>query len=248
MLKKTLNSLTRRLLPGGLYLRERLSWLNDGCESARSADVTGANGTDAPNSDHDVIGYITGWRMWSLRQLFDEGLSLQSPVMGLCWRPRRPMKGWPAHPPQGIYALTQREDPEPIRRQWLGAREALLGGDVALWGDVYEHQQGWRAQYAYPLSLTWLSSYCGDCGKIVPAKFLRPGQNGGFIRQGSRGEFVVLCQRCGQARMSRGRRFEPDDDERLADTESVLMALRRAYLPYLADACEVTDYLPALRA
>lgn len=78
MLKKTLSRLTRRLRPSGVYLRARDSRLNDVYGSGRSADVPGANESDAPNSEPDVIGYVTGWRMWSLRQLFDEGLRLQS--------------------------------------------------------------------------------------------------------------------------------------------------------------------------
>lgn len=247
MLEK-LSKLTRRMLGARPSWRPRRRRYEAVYGLDRPVDALGDPVAVNTDTGADVVGYVTGWRMWSLRQLFDEGLRLQSPVMGLCWRPGRAMRGWPAHPPQGIYALARHEDPQPIGRQWLGAGEAVLGGAVALWGEVHEHRQGWRAQFAYPLSLGWLSTYCGDCAKLVPARALRVDQEGGFIRQGGRGEFVMLCQRCARVRIRNARRFVRQNDDPLADTRAVLIALRRAYLPYLADACERSEYALGLES
>ena len=43
---------------------------------------------------------------------------------------------------------------------------SIIGGEVYLWGTVVEHEDGWRAQFAYPKSLTLLSD---DTEEMVSA-------------------------------------------------------------------------------
>ena len=55
----------------------------------------------------------------------------------------------------------------------LGDAPAVMG-QVLGWGRVVEHQRGWRAERAYPVSL---SLFCSGCliyqRRVVPATFVR---------------------------------------------------------------------------
>ncbi len=50
-------------------------------------------------------------------------------------------------------------------------------GEVALWGEVAEHEEGYRAQYAYPLTLA-VSGYCfpykevSEIAKLYGCKYI----------------------------------------------------------------------------
>lgn len=116
--------------------------------------------TSAP----DYISPIIGCRIWHW-----DGSGLRS-LNGERWRPGEPLEarcricefakwkgrgaGHSAHDAPhikcscGIYA---RKGLEHFR--WPGYTTSLIHGQVLLWGTVVEHQQGWRAQYAYPRSL-----------------------------------------------------------------------------------------------
>ncbi len=116
--------------------------------------------TDVP----DYISPILGYRIW------------QWDVAGLCslngesWRPGKPLEArckvcdfalWRGHHGAvhcphsaplikctcGIYAYKSLEH----AREYGGER-SRIHGQVSLWGTIVEHQQGWRAQYAYPKS------------------------------------------------------------------------------------------------
>ena len=39
-------------------------------------------------------------------------------------------------------------------------------GTVAMWGRYVEHERGWRAEYAYPKSVTKLK--CSECSQVFP--------------------------------------------------------------------------------
>jgi preprotein translocase subunit YajC len=116
--------------------------------------------TDVP----DYISPILGYRIW------------QWDVAGLCsfngefWQPGKWMEArckiydfalWRGHQRAvhgphraplmkctcGIYAHKSLEH---VREH--GYQRSRIHGQVSLWGTVVEHQQGWRAQYAYPKS------------------------------------------------------------------------------------------------
>jgi len=112
------------------------------------------------------VGVLLGWRCWSADR--SEGLLRPIFMRGLVWKPRQPHEalcpeqihpvptqecqcglwavchpmllnevGWTHAPPQGTPKLSG----------------ALVVGQVALWGNIIEHERGWRAQFGYPTHL-----------------------------------------------------------------------------------------------
>ena len=113
----------------------------------------------------DYISAIVGYRVW---QWTADGL--QS-LNGEPWFPNRPLvarcrslplgtiagRDDPAHNANpaprenctcGVYAAKSLEHLRGTRYWQYG-----IHGEVSLWGTVVEHEQGWRAQFAYPRSL-----------------------------------------------------------------------------------------------
>jgi hypothetical protein len=111
---------------------------------------------------------ILGWRFWSFKHGF-----LISGFPSITWEPRVPLKAihqerkftpdplfklcddspCDAHDPHanpgcGIYAS---KTPADIARSMLNFSVDIVG-TVYLWGRIYEHEHGYRAQYAYPAS------------------------------------------------------------------------------------------------
>lgn len=101
-----------------------------------------------------TVGEIIGWRFWFVS---DEGLLLStfSPAI---WFPREPMtvnhisstatvedRGG-----AGVYAFKTREDAEKESSiyRFTKPSQICVIGSVRLWGDVIEHETGWRAQFA----------------------------------------------------------------------------------------------------
>lgn len=101
-----------------------------------------------------TVGEIIGWRFWFVT---DEGL-LQSTFSPAIWFPGEPMtvnhisstatvedRGG-----AGVYAFKTREDAEKEAFIYRFTRpvQTCVIGSVRLWGDVIEHETGWRAQFA----------------------------------------------------------------------------------------------------
>jgi len=94
-------------------------------------------------------------------------------IYGAPWTPNRPYvavraANVPHHDP-GIYSQKERGDVE----TWE------VFGKCGFWGDVIEHEHGFRARYAYPVELwTWIPEHAEALGKYnVPvhqAKGERP--------------------------------------------------------------------------
>lgn len=133
----------------------------------------------------DRIEPVVGWRMWSLVPV--ETARGRTKVWGLCspftpveWRPQAPTRAVCsdcAESPSrdcgcGLYALWTgpfAEDVPVIRGSARSfsppfASGALVSrcviGRVAGWGKVVEHTKGWRAGFAYPLSLAVVCVGC----------------------------------------------------------------------------------------
>lgn len=98
-----------------------------------------------------------GYRAW----LLDKAGHLQSPrISGSipCWLPRKPFQAtcFQKHeaPSEacscGVYAKNTLWS---ARTYFWPARAGLILGEVALWGTLVEHEDGFRAQYAYPTRL-----------------------------------------------------------------------------------------------
>lgn len=118
-----------------------------------------------------VAGEIVGYRCWKILK----GL-LRSVYQKDTWLPGQVLEGrelgdWDS---RGIHAwkdkgskqyhdyirgyLNQEDDPY---TRFVGTREstlrpAMVTGTVFLWGDVVEHERGWRAEFARVRSLDWL--------------------------------------------------------------------------------------------
>lgn len=132
----------------------------------------------------DYIEPVEGWRVWRVATR-DGEVVLQSVFVDSVWEPGRPLEArcehrrrsvwrpWRVyrneHPaPEeecscGIYAASARS----AARRYLGVPSPVgtglrVLGRVALWGDVVESENGWRASCAYPsLLFVPLAGYHG---------------------------------------------------------------------------------------
>jgi hypothetical protein len=138
--------------------------------------MEGKHTKPALKRDGMVAGEIVGYRCWKL-----EGGLLRSVYQSDVWRPGEVLAGrelgdWDQ---RGIHAwkdagskqyhdyirayLNAESDPW-SRLMFFGSgpqergdpRPAMVTGTVFLWGDVVEHERGWRAEYARVRSLDWL--------------------------------------------------------------------------------------------
>ena len=117
----------------------------------------------------NATGHVVGWRVW----LIKEGDRLWSLCLNdVCWPAGEPLVAEFRDHPQspgysgivravattinpidlaaGIFAFKDRSFASALV---LGRPSYWLFGRVALWGDIAEHAHGYRAQYAYPVSL-----------------------------------------------------------------------------------------------
>jgi hypothetical protein len=100
------------------------------------------------------VGQITAWRIWRLGK---DGV-VYSPIVNLPWWPGEVMRSCP-HPrsDDGIYASKVRPDliwPPSSRASW-----PLVIGRVLLWGTIFEHTKGYRAENARILSFDGIVSW-----------------------------------------------------------------------------------------
>jgi hypothetical protein len=126
--------------------------------------------------DGVVAGEIVGYRCWRI----ENGL-LRSVYQSDVWRPGEILEGrelgdWDS---RGIHAwkdggskhyhdyirsyLNRESDPITMMMMWgrdtqerAEMRPAMVTGTAFLWGDVVEHERGYRAEYARVRSLDWL--------------------------------------------------------------------------------------------
>ena len=90
-------------------------------------------------------GHVTAWKAWKVDKGYLKG------IYGPKWKPNVPCIARRAQPASvvgykpGIYGL----------KEWDSTILPLYGynvyGQVALWGPIMEHSNGFRARYAYPL-------------------------------------------------------------------------------------------------
>lgn len=101
-----------------------------------------------PNEDVKV-GEILAYRGWTVCSPPSLGLLLASLAHSDVWIPNVPMEGAPhGHlDGPGVYAFKTRKECD----DQVGF--AYVRGTVKLWGDIVEHEKGYRAQYAKIVSL-----------------------------------------------------------------------------------------------
>jgi hypothetical protein len=101
-----------------------------------------------------VVGELVGWRIWWAH----EAHLLHSFAMRCVWEPGVPMRGTPGdNSPEGVWAF--RESSRAIAKADDAVAVSCLPdsiavwGSVFMWGEVVEHEDGWRAEFASVRSL-----------------------------------------------------------------------------------------------
>lgn len=88
-----------------------------------------------------TVGELVGWRVWRLRNGF-----LQSFSASYCWFPGYPVHGSPDdYGEGGIWAF---KEPHHALYKLNKMGDESVMGSVWLWGDVVEHDIGYRAEFA----------------------------------------------------------------------------------------------------
>ena len=105
----------------------------------------------ALKSEDIRAGEIIAWRAWSIYWGVD-GARLKSMTVSSIWEPDRTMAGCPADG-YGIHAYKDQNGPLTDGYVVPGLSLASVIGRVALWGDIIEHTDGYRAQFAAVHSL-----------------------------------------------------------------------------------------------
>lgn len=114
------------------------------------------------------LGEVIGWRCWRVRP----GLVLESWTMGCEWRPDAPMTGTPGgHDGCGVWAFTDRAAAAgKVSVESSGCRAPAAGGAVRLWGELIEHEIGFRAEHA---RIVAIEGVVGGRGGLVRRRLLR---------------------------------------------------------------------------
>ena len=159
------------IYPGAGYGEHRRADAQTSCDSAGSSDtghhradpllITGNKTRDAALGEPRIrAGEIIGWRFWKLCN----GL-LYSVFVPYTWPPgvfERSSSKQGGFKNPGYHAFRDKEQAE---RQ-VSTFAAYKGwpcviGSVAMWGEVIEHQHGWRSEYAAVQSIIKIK---GDFG------------------------------------------------------------------------------------
>lgn len=98
----------------------------------------------APEPDPPETYPIVGYRCWQLRESEEGVPALYSMTKDFLWLPYEPTTGDLTQDGGGVYAF----------KSELGAMNYWshnsIAGEVNLWGGVLEHDEGYRAEFAYP--------------------------------------------------------------------------------------------------
>lgn len=102
---------------------------------------------DYPSTSEGIrAGEVIGWRAWKLPTFTDDPI-LASVTAWKVWQPDEPMQGdvkyW------GVHAFKDRE----TALAEFGRLPGCVIGSVEMWGEIVEHEHGWRAEFARVKSL-----------------------------------------------------------------------------------------------
>lgn len=112
------------------------------------------------------LKYITGYRSWRVEQGFLASYGAIWPyntvLIAKCGKEEHDDDVPNLNCQCGIYAFRTPQDSSYYSKN---VAPVTVSGVVALWGKVIEHEDGYRAQYAYPLKFSSLSNplYCYVC-------------------------------------------------------------------------------------
>lgn len=115
-------------------------------------------------------GEVIAWRGWNIRDF-----TLMSVVAdGKPWCAESPMEG-DAAAGYGIHAYKAPHGPLLDNYVTKGSSTRWVIGEVSLWGDIIEHEEGYRAQYARVHSLvTWHEGVSPEERRAISEKYLKP--------------------------------------------------------------------------
>ena len=147
---------------GADYGEHRRADAQTSCDSAGSSNpghhrtqpllITGDKTKDAALGAPRIrAGEIIGWRFWRLRN----GL-LNSVIVPYTWRPgvfERSGSKQRGFKNPGYHAFRDKEQAEHAALMYAHWWPSVIGS-VAMWGEVMEHQRGWRSEYAAVQSIT----------------------------------------------------------------------------------------------
>jgi hypothetical protein len=153
------------------YGEHRRADAQTSCDSAGSSDtghhrtepllITGNKARDAALGEPRIrAGEIIGWRFWKLRN----GL-LYSVFISYTWHPgvfERSSSKHGGFKNPGYHAFKDIEQAQRetcIHAYW----SPFVIGSVAMWGEVIEHQHGWRSEYAAVQSITKITGDIPFC-------------------------------------------------------------------------------------
>jgi hypothetical protein len=148
------------IYPGDGHGEHRRADAQTSCDSAGSSDtahhrteplfITGNKTRDAAFGEPRIgTGEIIGWRFWGL----SNGL-LRSVFVSRLWRPgvlERAICKDTGPYNLGYHAFKEREQAE---REASTHWPSTVIGSVAMWGEIIEHEQGWRSESAAVRSIT----------------------------------------------------------------------------------------------
>jgi len=125
--------------------------------------ITGDKTRDAALGEPRIkAGEIIGWRFWGLRYGF-----LHSLIASHVWRPgvleRASCNECGPHN-LGYHAFKDREQAELYAPRRICDWVVVIGS-VAMWGEVIEHQYGWRSEYASVRSIIGIAGDIGGWSK-----------------------------------------------------------------------------------
>ncbi len=109
-----------------------------------------------------VTTLVVGWRAWRAKKTGTSGtVELESPLQHTVWKPDKPMDGKVGATSEGIYCF---KTLEALKRYTHIATDAkdIVVGQVALWGDVAEHKDGFRGEHGYPVRI-WTNDLTIQC-------------------------------------------------------------------------------------
>jgi hypothetical protein len=123
--------------------------------------------------EHIEVGAITGYRAW--RYFWDDKPQLWSLVTNHIWMPENLMEATCNGRRTGLYAFKELADLiafGPLRtiRNLQIYGDGVVIGKVSLWGVVWEHQRGYRAQHAKPIEFISSYAYCHSNAATALAK------------------------------------------------------------------------------
>ena len=147
--------------------------MDPGCQMCASLRAAATAPPQKPLPKSTTTEAIIGYRVWEVRPAgrfaFLESVTQRTP-----WPVGEALKahciseypGVNSH--NGLYAFKRRHTEAEYRASYGTEKTMLVYGTVALWGRVIEHQEGYRAEYAYPQSIVVPSSI-PDSGKVARA-------------------------------------------------------------------------------